>query len=126
MTCPACCGRWTCCCAGGPRPRASCSSRRGARDRRHARVRTGGASDGPAMIFGVVLSIATTLVFNAGFVLEKGALSSLPPLNARLPVSLLRTLATAPRWMAGFGLILMGLAGQLVVLTRLPLTVAQP
>jgi drug/metabolite transporter (DMT)-like permease len=78
------------------------------------------------VILGVVLAFAATLAYNAGFVLEKGALSALPPLNARLPVTLFRTLVTTPRWLAGFALILSGLAGQLVVLTRVPLTVAQP
>ncbi|GLY91468.1 DMT family transporter [Actinoallomurus iriomotensis] len=78
------------------------------------------------MILGVVLALVATLAYNAGFVLEKGALSALPPLNVRLPLALVRTLVTAPRWLAGFGLILAGLAGQLVVLTRIPLTVAQP
>jgi drug/metabolite transporter (DMT)-like permease len=78
------------------------------------------------VILGVVLALVTTLAYNAGFVLEKGALSSLPPLNIRLPLNLMRMLVTNPRWMAGFGLIAVGLAGQLVVLTRIPLTVAQP
>lgn len=78
------------------------------------------------MILGVVLAVATTLAFNAGFVLEKGALTALPPLNLRLPLNLIRMLVTDLRWMAGFGLIIAGLAGQLVVLTRIPLTVAQP
>jgi drug/metabolite transporter (DMT)-like permease len=78
------------------------------------------------VILGVVLAVATTLAFNAGFVLEKGALTALPPLNLRLPLNLIRMLVTNLRWMAGFGLIIAGLAGQLVVLTRIPLTVAQP
>ena len=78
------------------------------------------------MILGVVLAVATTLAFNAGFVLEKGALTALPPLNIRLPLNLIRMLVTNLRWMAGFGLIISGLAGQLVALTRIPLTVAQP
>jgi drug/metabolite transporter (DMT)-like permease len=78
------------------------------------------------VILGVVLALVTTLAFNAGFVLEKGALSALPPLNARLPLNLVRTLVTTPRWLAGFALILTGLACQLVALTRVPLTVAQP
>jgi drug/metabolite transporter (DMT)-like permease len=78
------------------------------------------------VILGVVLAVATTLAFNAGFVLEKGALTALPPLNIRLPLTLIRMLVTDLRWMAGFGLILSGLAGQLVALTRIPLTVAQP
>ncbi len=78
------------------------------------------------MILGVVLALITTLAFNAGFVLEKGALAALPPLNARLPLNLARMLVTNPRWMAGFTLIMTGLACQLVALTRIPLTVAQP
>jgi drug/metabolite transporter (DMT)-like permease len=78
------------------------------------------------MILGVVLALATTLAYNTGFVLEKGALTALPPLNVRLPLALARMLVTNPRWLAGFGLIMMGLAGQLVALTRIPLTVAQP
>ena len=78
------------------------------------------------MILGVVLALVTTLAFNTGFVLEKGALSALPPLNARLPVNLARMLVTNPRWMAGFTLIMTGLACQLFALTRVPLTVAQP
>src|SRR4051812_36148969 len=78
------------------------------------------------MILGVVLALVTTLAFNTGFVLEKGALAALPPLNVRLPLILVRMLVTNPRWMAGFALILAGVACQLVALTRIPLTVAQP
>jgi drug/metabolite transporter (DMT)-like permease len=78
------------------------------------------------MILGVVLAIATTFAYNAAFVLEKGALAGMPPLNVRLPLNLARMLITSPRWMAGFGLMLMGLASQLVALTRVPMTVAQP
>ena len=78
------------------------------------------------MILGVVLALATTLAYNTGFVLEKGALAALPPLDIRLPLNLARMLVTNPRWMAGFGLIMAGLAGQLMALTRIPLTVAQP
>jgi drug/metabolite transporter (DMT)-like permease len=78
------------------------------------------------VILGVVLAVATTLAFNAGFVLEKGALTALPPLNIRLPLNLIRMLVTNLRWMAGFVLIISGLAGQLVALTRIPLTIAQP
>lgn len=78
------------------------------------------------MILGVVLALVTTLAYNAAFVLEKGALAALPPLNARLPLNFVRMLVTNPRWMAGFGLMLAGLASQLVALTRVSLTVAQP
>lgn len=78
------------------------------------------------MILGVVLALVTTVASNTGFVLEKGALAALPPLNARFPLRLARTLLASPRWLAGFALILTGVACQLVALTRIPLTVAQP
>jgi drug/metabolite transporter (DMT)-like permease len=78
------------------------------------------------VILGVVLALVTTVASNTGFVLEKGALAALPPLNARLPLNLARVLLTNPRWLAGFALILTGVACQLVALTRIPLTVAQP
>jgi drug/metabolite transporter (DMT)-like permease len=78
------------------------------------------------VIFGVALALVATLAFNAGFVLEKGALAALPPLDVRLPLNLARMLVTTPRWVAGFALIMTGLAAQLVALTRIPLTVAQP
>ena len=78
------------------------------------------------MIFGVVLALVTAVASNTGFVLEKGALAALPPLNARLPLNLARMLLTTPRWLAGFALILTGVGCQLVALTRIPLTVAQP
>jgi drug/metabolite transporter (DMT)-like permease len=78
------------------------------------------------VILGVALAFVATLAFNTGFVLEKGALSALPPLNVRLPRNLVRMLVTNPRWVAGFALIMTGLACQLVALTRIPLTVAQP
>jgi drug/metabolite transporter (DMT)-like permease len=78
------------------------------------------------VILGVVVALVATLAINTGFVLEKGALAALPPLNARLPLNLARMLVTTPRWLAGFSLIMVGVACQLVALTRIPLTVAQP
>jgi drug/metabolite transporter (DMT)-like permease len=78
------------------------------------------------VILGVFLALFTTCAYNTAFVLEKGALAALPPVNVRLPVNLARMLLTSPRWMAGFGLMLAGLASQLVALTRVPLNVAQP
>lgn len=78
------------------------------------------------MIVGVVVALLTTIAMNTGFVLEKGALASLPPLNVRLPLRLALMLLTHPRWISGFALIGLGVAGQLVALRRIPLTVAQP
>ncbi len=78
------------------------------------------------MILGVVLALVTTLLYNSAFVVEKRALATMPPLNIRAPVSLARVLLTNPGWMAGFAMMLIGLSSQLVALTRIPLTVAQP
>ncbi|HWG14751.1 MAG TPA: Trm112 family protein [Streptosporangiaceae bacterium] len=76
--------------------------------------------------FGIAVALVATTIYNVGFVLEKRALSYLPAIDAHRVWSLLRTLFTAPGWLAGFGLILTGMVLQLVVLSLEPLTVAQP
>lgn len=78
------------------------------------------------MILGVILALLTTLAYNAAFVVEKRALATLPPLNVRMPLRVARVLLTNPGWMIGFAMMLAGLVSQLVALTRVPLTVAQP
>jgi drug/metabolite transporter (DMT)-like permease len=78
------------------------------------------------VILGVVLALVTTLAYNSSFVLEKRALAALPALELRVPVRLVRCLMSSPAWMFGFGLMLAGLACQLVALSKVPLTVAQP
>lgn len=75
---------------------------------------------------GIVLAVAATVVYNLGFILEKRALDRLPRLEAHRLGRLLRTLFTAPSWLAGFAAICCGLALQAVVLSLLPLTIAQP
>ena len=76
--------------------------------------------------FGVAIALVATTIYNVGFVLEKRALTYLPAIDAHRILSLLRTLFTAPGWLAGFALILGGMVLQLVVLSLEPLTVAQP
>jgi uncharacterized protein YbaR (Trm112 family)/drug/metabolite transporter (DMT)-like permease len=76
--------------------------------------------------FGIVLALLATVVYNVGFVLEKRALTNLPPIDASHMWRLLRTLFTAPAWLLGFALILVGLVMQVLVLSLEPLTVAQP
>ena len=76
--------------------------------------------------FGVAIALVATTIYNVGFVLEKRALTYLPAIDAHRIWSLLRTLFTAPGWLAGFALILFGMVLQLVVLSLEPLTVAQP
>jgi len=75
---------------------------------------------------GVAIALVATTIYNVGFVLEKRALTYLPVIDAHRIWSLLRTLFTAPGWLAGFALILIGMVLQLVVLSLEPLTVAQP
>jgi drug/metabolite transporter (DMT)-like permease len=75
---------------------------------------------------GVILAVVATAIYNLGFILEKRALATLPAVDAHHPGSLIRTLFTAPAWLAGFALILVGLLMQVVVLHLVPLTVAQP
>jgi uncharacterized protein YbaR (Trm112 family)/drug/metabolite transporter (DMT)-like permease len=75
---------------------------------------------------GIILAVAATFIYNLGFILEKRALGHLPAINAHHAWQLLRTLFTAPAWLAGFVLICAGLALQALVLSLVPLTIAQP
>jgi len=74
----------------------------------------------------ILLALLATTAYNAGFVLEKRALATLPKIDVRRPMRLLRTLCTAPAWLAGFVCMAVGLGCQLVVLDLLPISVAQP
>jgi uncharacterized protein YbaR (Trm112 family)/drug/metabolite transporter (DMT)-like permease len=75
---------------------------------------------------GIILAIVATIVYNLGFILEKRALDRLPAIDAHHLWQLVRTLFTAPEWLAGFAAICTGLVLQLLVLSLEPLTVAQP
>jgi drug/metabolite transporter (DMT)-like permease len=75
---------------------------------------------------GIILAIAATIIYNLGFILEKRSLDHLPAIEAHHLSQLVRTLFTAPAWLAGFLLICGGLVLQVLVLSLEPLTVAQP
>jgi drug/metabolite transporter (DMT)-like permease len=75
---------------------------------------------------GIILAVAATVIYNFGFILEKRALGRLPAIDAHHLGRLVRTLFTAPAWLAGFVLICCGLMLQVLVLHLEPLTVAQP
>jgi drug/metabolite transporter (DMT)-like permease len=81
---------------------------------------TGGA------IGGLALALLATTSYNTGLIVEKQALGRLPAISARRLVSVALTLASSPRWLAGFGLMLCGLALQVLALTLAPVTVVQP
>ncbi|HZB30056.1 MAG TPA: DMT family transporter [Streptosporangiaceae bacterium] len=78
------------------------------------------------MVLGIVVALFATIIYNAGFVLEKRALSELPPISARRVGRLLRVLGTSPRWLLGFCVLGVGLCCQILALSLIPLSVAQP
>jgi drug/metabolite transporter (DMT)-like permease len=74
----------------------------------------------------VVVALLATTAYHLGLILEKRALRQLPPIDARHALSLLRVLAAAPAWLAGFGLMACGFGLQVVALTLAPVSVVQP
>ena len=75
---------------------------------------------------GIALTVTSAVLYNVGFVVEKGALNRLPAVHARRLGHLLRTVLSSPRWLAGFAAILVGLGLQVVALTLVPISVVQP
>ncbi len=78
------------------------------------------------MFSGIVLGLIATVLYNAGFVLEKRALRDLPPLSMRRIGRLVRLLATSRAWLTGFLVMGLGMACQIIVMSLVPLSVAQP
>jgi len=78
------------------------------------------------VVLGIALALIATVVYNVGFVLEKRALRQLPRISVRRVSQLVRTLAGSPGWVLGFAVIALGLGIQIVALSLIPLTVAQP
>jgi drug/metabolite transporter (DMT)-like permease len=75
---------------------------------------------------GIPLALLATTAYNCGLILEKRALERLPAIDVRRAICLAQTVLTAPQWLAGFSLMLCGLAFQVIVLTFEPVTVVQP
>lgn len=74
----------------------------------------------------VLVAVLATTAYHLGLVVEKRALARLPAIDARRPLRLLRTLLTAPAWLAGFALMLCGFGLQVVALSLAPVSVVQP
>lgn len=74
---------------------------------------------------GAVVAVVSALLYDVGYVLEKQALDTLPPLSLS-PAALWRTARTSRRWSAGFAAMLGGLGLQVVALTLAPVAVVQP
>lgn len=82
----------------------------------------GGHGQGMA---GAGLAVASAVLYDAGYVLEKRALDELSS-EPKGAVALLRLAARSPVWVAGFASMLAGLALQVLALTLAPVWVVQP
>ncbi|MBB1253731.1 hypothetical protein H3146_10170 [Streptomyces sp. OF3] len=77
------------------------------------------------MWWGVVAALLANLLFSIGFVVEKRALSALPPLSAARPTQVVLHLLRSPLWIVGAGALGLGFVAQLAVYRTLPLIAAQ-
>jgi drug/metabolite transporter (DMT)-like permease len=78
------------------------------------------------VVGGLALALLATTAYNTGLIVEKQALGQLPAISGWRLVSVAVTLLSSPRWLAGFGLMLCGLAFQVLALMHAPVTVVQP
>lgn len=76
-------------------------------------------------LVGALIAGAAALFYITGYVLEKQALTDLPPIRMG-PASLWRTATTSRRWSIGFVAMLGGLGLQVIALTLAPVSVVQP
>jgi drug/metabolite transporter (DMT)-like permease len=75
---------------------------------------------------GIALALLATTAYNVGLILEKRALGQMPTLEIRRVMRVVVSLLTSRPWLAGFALMLTGLACQTIVLTFEPVSVVQP
>jgi drug/metabolite transporter (DMT)-like permease len=75
---------------------------------------------------GLGLALLSTTAYNCGMIVEKQALGQLPAIGAGRVVSFMVGLATSPRWLTGFTLMLFGLAFQVLALIFAPVSLVQP
>jgi drug/metabolite transporter (DMT)-like permease len=80
----------------------------------------------PGPYAGIGLALLAATAYNVGVILEKRALGRMPALDVRRAAHMVAGLLTDPAWLAGFGLMLSGLACQVIVLTFEPVSVVQP
>ncbi|MEN3582985.1 DMT family transporter [Streptomyces sp. ZYX-F-203] len=77
------------------------------------------------MWWGVAAALSANVLYSAGFVLEKRALSAMPRVSVRRPGRLLRLVSGSPLWICGALALAAGFAAQLVVYRTLPMAAAQ-
>lgn len=74
---------------------------------------------------GLGLAFLSATAYNSGLIVEKQALGNIQAASRRV-VSFAISLATSPRWLAGFMMMLFGLAFQALALIFAPVTLVQP
>ncbi|MDQ0939086.1 putative membrane protein [Streptomyces sp. V1I1] len=77
------------------------------------------------MWWGVASALLANVFYSTGFVLEKRALSGLPPLSSGQPARVVRLLIGSPLWLGGSLALAAGFAAQLAVYRTLPIAAAQ-
>jgi drug/metabolite transporter (DMT)-like permease len=75
---------------------------------------------------GIPLALLAATAYNVGLIQEKRALGRMPALDLRRVPHMVASLLTDAAWLAGFALMLLGLACQVIVLTFEPVSVVQP
>jgi drug/metabolite transporter (DMT)-like permease len=80
----------------------------------------------PASYAGIALALLAATAYNVGLIQEKRALGRMAALDLRRVPRVIASLLADPAWLAGFALMLLGLACQIVVLTFEPVSVVQP
>jgi uncharacterized membrane protein len=75
---------------------------------------------------GIALALLATTAYNVGLIQEKRALGGMPTLDLRRVPRLIASLLTDRGWLAGFALMLVGLACQTIVLSFEPVSLVQP
>ena len=79
-----------------------------------------------AAYLGIPLALLAATAYNVGLIQEKRALARMPALDLRRVPHVIASLLAEPAWLAGFALMLVGLACQTIVLTFEPVSVVQP
>ena len=80
---------------------------------------------GAKLIAGTAVAVLAAALYNAGYILEKRALTDLPPLGAN-PLQLVKTVTRSRQWLGGFTAMVAGLILQVGALTMAPVSVVQP
>ena len=75
---------------------------------------------------GISLALVATTAYNVGLILEKRALGRMSALDIRRVLHVIVSLLANRAWLAGFALMLTGLACQTIALTFAPVSVVQP